>query len=53
MINCNLKKVMFYESAREGVSFKLSNTREALIDRKKKKRSGLYSFEIDDTPEDL
>ncbi len=53
MINCNLKKVMFYESAREGVSFKLSNTREALIDRKKKKRSGLYSFETDDTPEDL
>ena len=53
MINCNLKKVMFYESAREGVSFKLSNTREALIDRKKKNQSGLYTFELDSTSEDL
>lgn len=47
MINCNLKKVAFYESAREGVSFKLSNTREALLDKKMKGRSGLYSFEIE------
>lgn len=35
MINCNLKKTAFYEAAREGVSFKLSNTREALLDRRK------------------
>ncbi|MBR7080056.1 MAG: pentapeptide repeat-containing protein [Treponema sp.] len=35
MINCNLKKAAFYEAAREGVSFKLSNTREALLDRRK------------------
>ncbi|MBQ4235455.1 MAG: pentapeptide repeat-containing protein [Treponema sp.] len=53
MINCNLKKTIFYESAREGVSFKLSNTREALVDRKVKRRSGLYSFEIDDAPGEL
>lgn len=35
MKNCNLKKAIFYNSAREHVSFKLSNTREALIDRNK------------------
>ena len=35
MSNCNLKKTAFYESAREGVSLKLSNTREALMDRSK------------------
>ena len=33
MQDCNLKKTIFYNSAREKVSFKLSNTREALIDR--------------------
>ena len=33
--NCNLKKAVFYESVRENVSFKLSNTREALVDRNK------------------
>ena len=35
MQDCNLKKTIFYNSAREKVSFKLSNTREALIDRNK------------------
>ena len=35
MANCNLKKTVFYESMRDGVSFKMSNTREALIDREK------------------
>ena len=35
MKNCNLKKAVFYDSVREGVSFKLSNTREALADRRK------------------
>ena len=35
MKNCNLKKTAFYESVREGVSFKMSNTREALVDRRK------------------
>ena len=33
MNNCNLKKTIFYESVRDNVSFKLSNTREAIIDR--------------------
>jgi len=31
LANCNLKKTAFYDSARDGVSFKLSNTREALF----------------------
>ncbi|MBR3548766.1 MAG: hypothetical protein IKN90_01690, partial [Treponema sp.] len=35
MNNCNLKKTVFYESMREGVGFRLSNTRESLIDRNK------------------
>ncbi len=35
MKNCNLKKTVFYESLREAVSFKMSNTREALFDRTK------------------
>lgn len=35
MRNCNLKKTVFYNSIREQVSFKLSNTREALVDRNK------------------
>lgn len=35
MKNCNLKKAIFYSSVREHVSFKLSNTREALTDRNK------------------
>ena len=35
MKNCNLKKTIFYDSLREAVSFKLSNTREALFDRVK------------------
>lgn len=33
--NCNLKKTVFFNSIREGVSFKLSNTKEALFDRSK------------------
>lgn len=33
MNNCNLKKTVFYNSARENVSFKLSNTRESLLMR--------------------
>ena len=36
MKNCNLKKSVFFESYRDGVSFRLSNTREALFDRNKK-----------------
>ncbi|MBQ0039852.1 MAG: pentapeptide repeat-containing protein [Treponema sp.] len=35
MQDCNLKKTIFYNSARENVSFKLSNTREALLNRNK------------------
>lgn len=33
--NCNLKKTVLYESVRENVSFKLSNTRESLADRRR------------------
>ncbi|MCQ2248588.1 MAG: pentapeptide repeat-containing protein [Treponema sp.] len=33
--DCNLKKTIFFESARDKVLFKLSNTREALFDRNK------------------
>lgn len=33
--DCNLKKTVFYDSVREGVNFKLSNTKEALFDRNK------------------
>jgi hypothetical protein len=29
--NCNLKKTMFFQTTRERVSFKSSNTREALF----------------------
>lgn len=36
MNDCNLKKTIFYDSARENVSFKLSNTRESLLVRNKK-----------------
>ena len=32
--NCNLKKTVFYECIKEGVGFHLSNTREALLDRR-------------------
>ncbi len=53
MINCNLKKAAFYESAREGVSFKLSNTREALIDRKQNNGSDFYGFDNETTTETL
>ncbi|MBQ3800905.1 MAG: pentapeptide repeat-containing protein, partial [Treponema sp.] len=35
MMNCNMKKAVFYGAVREGVSFKMSNTREALFDRDK------------------
>ena len=34
MQNCNLKHTLFYNSERTNVSFKMSNTREALFDRK-------------------
>ena len=34
MQNCNLKHTLFYNSKRTNVSFKMSNTREALFDRK-------------------
>ncbi|MBQ2601049.1 MAG: pentapeptide repeat-containing protein [Treponema sp.] len=47
MINCNVKRVLFYESAREGVSLKLSNTREAFLDRPNPRRLGLYSINTD------
>jgi uncharacterized protein YjbI with pentapeptide repeats len=33
MKNCNLKKTVFYSSVRERVSFRLSNTREALLQK--------------------
>lgn len=33
MRNCNLKKTIFYDFKRQGSSFKLSNTREALFSR--------------------
>lgn len=33
MMNCNLKRVIFYESTREQVSFKLSNIKESFITR--------------------
>ena len=29
--NCNIKRVCFYESVQDNISFKLSNTREALF----------------------
>jgi uncharacterized protein YjbI with pentapeptide repeats len=29
--NCNLKKTMFYQTTRDKVSFKSSNTREAIF----------------------
>ncbi len=32
MQNCNLKRTLFYGSKRSNVSFKMSNTREALFD---------------------
>ena len=48
MINCNLKKAAFYEAAWEGVSFKLSNTREALIDRRKGGMIGEIGSNFDD-----
>ncbi|MFA6938537.1 MAG: pentapeptide repeat-containing protein [Treponema sp.] len=48
--NCNIKKTIFYNSTRDNVSLKLSNTREALFDRN---TAGLVS-EIDTiTDEDL
>lgn len=34
--NCNLKRTIFYDSAREHVSFRLSNTREAFLSREGK-----------------
>ena len=34
MQNCNLKHTLFYNSKRTNVSFKTSNTREALFDLK-------------------
>ncbi len=51
MRNCNLKKTVFYNSVREHVSFKLSNTREALVDRN---RGGLMGdFEASAPDEDI
>lgn len=51
MRNCNLKKTVFYSSVREHVSFKLSNTREALVDRN---RGGLMGdFEASSPDEDI
>ena len=31
--NCNIKKAIFYELETQDVSFKMSNTREALFDK--------------------
>ncbi len=50
MKNCNLKKTIFYESVRNNVSFKLSNTKEALVDRNKASKIELIS--TDETEED-
>ncbi len=46
--NCNLKKTVFFSSVREGVSFKLSNTKEALIDRSKGGMIGESTSKYDD-----
>ncbi len=48
MMNCNMKKAVFYGSVREGVSFKMSNTGEALFDRKKGGLMGDADGHLDD-----
>ncbi|HBD67879.1 MAG TPA: pentapeptide repeat-containing protein [Treponema sp.] len=48
MKNCNLKKTIFYDSLREAVSFKLSNTREALFDRIKNSKVPLHDESEDE-----
>ena len=48
MNNCNLKKTVFYESMREGVGFKLSNTRESLLDRNKGGLMGDFGIQYQD-----
>ena len=48
MNNCNLKKTVFYESMREGVGFKLSNTRESLSDRNKGGLMGDFGAKVHD-----
>ena len=48
MMNCNMKKAVFYGSVREGVSFKLSNTGEALFDRNKGGLMGDADTRLDD-----
>lgn len=48
MANCNLKKTVFYNSMRNAVSFKLSNTREALTDREKGGLMGDIAENLDD-----
>ncbi len=53
MNNCNLKKTVFYESMREGVGFKLSNTRESLIDRNKGGLMGDFGIRYKDMDDEF
>ncbi len=46
--NCNLKKTVFYECIREGVGFKLSNTRESLVDRNRGGLMGDINTNLED-----
>lgn len=50
MKNCNLKKTVFYESNRDSMSFKMSNTRDALTDRTRGGLMGDFAekFDYDD-----
>ncbi len=43
MNDCNLKKAIFYESMREGISCKYSNTNDALTERDKSKLRGDFN----------
>ena len=52
MKNCNLKKTVFYESSRDGMSFKMSNTKEALIDRTRGGLMGDFEEQFDYEDED-
>ncbi len=53
MNNCNLKKTIFYEAMKDNVSFKLSNTREALMNRYEDSYISDIRNSADKTNEDL
>ena len=53
MNNCNLKKTIFYEAIKDNVSFKLSNTREALMNRYESSYIGDIRNSADKAVEDL